>query len=193
MVVKIERAAIDLYGGSEQFDKDIFTFRKALEKHAKTKGQAAPTAHPYVEVVVRESGGKYEVIEPASVAPVVDNRTFEERQDAMFNDLKGLRFDASNSGVDLYGVTFKSTTETLTELLAAQIEANDASDPDWSTYWRVGPGQYVKLNRDGVSFLIGAIRKKHKDAFENERHIAETIVSAVSIADLEKIDLTKGW
>jgi len=193
-MIKIERAAIDLYGGPEKLDADIFTFTKALKDHAKTIGQPAPTAHPFVEQIVRESGGKYEVIEPVSIDPIDPVRLFEDLQDEAFFNLQKQRNRAMVSGVQLNGITFKSDAVALTSLLATKFEIDDQSDKStWSTHWRVGPGNYVRIVASDVDFLIGAIRKKHAKAFARERELSDLIMSANTSKALTNIDLTKGW
>jgi len=191
-MIKIERAAVDLYGGSSKLDADIFTFKKALKDHAKTIGQASPTAHPFVERIVRESGGKYEVIEP--VIPVVEpepTKSIDELQAEAFDELKALRVKASNQGVRLHNVLFSSKSESLTALIAAKMEADQS--PGWQTRWRVGPGQYVLVRIAEVEFLIAAIRALHAKTFAREMELSDQLLSANTPEAFAKIDLTKGW
>lgn len=191
-MIKIEREALDLYGGAERFDADVFTFQQALKDHAKTVGQPAPVAHPFVERVVRESGGKYSVIEPVPViAPVEPEKSLDELQTEALNRLSELRRAAANQGVTMNGVRFSSKGESLTALLAAKIEAE--LTPGWQERWRVGPGNYVLIRAPQVEFLIEAIRALHRKAFDRERELSEQIVSAITPKALAKIDLTKGW
>lgn len=193
-MIKIERAAIDALGGSEKFDADVFTFKKALKDHAKTEGQAAPTAHPFVEQVVREGGGKYEVIEPVPVVLDTPVKSLEELQADALSEIGFRRHETMKSGVTLNGVMFSSTLDTLTAFMAAREEGRDDADPGaWSTRWRVGPGAYVAVNLADLDFLIKAIRFKHKKAFANEQRLSDEILSANTPEALAKIDLTEGW
>lgn len=191
-MIKIERAAVDLYGGPDKLDADIFTFKKALKDHAETIGQAAPTAHPFVERIVRESGGKYKVIEP--VVPTIEPepiKPLDELQAEAFEKLKSLRAKAANQGVRLHGVLFSSKGESLTAMIAAKMEADQSTD--WQTRWRVGPGQYVLVRAAEVEFLIAAIRSLHSKAFAREMELSDLVLSANTPEALAKIDLTKGW
>lgn len=191
-MIKIERAAVDLYGGSSKLDADIFTFKKALKDHAKTIGQPAPTSHPFIEQIVRESGGKYEVIEP--IVPVVEPepvKSIDELQAEAFERLKTLRARSANQGVRLHGVLFSSKVESLTALIAAKMEADQS--PGWQTRWRVGPGQYVFVRIAEVEFLIAAIRALHAKAFAREMELSDQVLSANTPEAFAKIDLTKGW
>lgn len=193
-MIKIERATLDAYG-EDKLNAEVFAFTRALADHAKTVNVAAPTAHPFVEQIVKNGGGRYEVIEPVPVIPEpAPIRSIDELQAEAFDTIRELRNDAMKTGVMLNGVKFGSTSDTLTALLGADAEAVATGDPSkWVTRWKVGPGSYVAINYANVRFLILAIRAKHSAAFKNEMELSEQVVSAHNAETLARIDLTKGW
>lgn len=63
MTVQITRAQL-AKSGIADLDAAIAAYVKAREDHALTVDVPAPTAHPYVEQIVR-GGGTYEIVEEA--------------------------------------------------------------------------------------------------------------------------------
>ena len=56
--------------GRQLADAAIASFQRALLDHAATVDLAAPTAHPLVETIVRQHGGRYTIAPtPLSTAP----------------------------------------------------------------------------------------------------------------------------
>lgn len=193
--ISIHRASLDALGGEAVLDKAIADYQEALREHAKTVDVPAPTAHEWVEQIVRQSGGKYAIIEPPvepSEPEVI--KTLEELKAEAFEELKRYRMRAINKGrVTLHGASFAAGLDALTSLIAADMEANASDGTWWRARWRVGAGSYVLVDRNDVRTLIADIRKQHQEAFNNEFQLSEAILKAETPKALAKIDLASGW
>jgi hypothetical protein len=198
MVTKfqIHREELDVIGGEAALREAIATFQQELKDHTKTVGVPAPTAHYFVERIVKEGRGKFEIIEPPEPEPIPEPEqsvlTFEEQRTQAYLKIQYLRQASQNGGVELRGVKVDSSMNSLTALVAAEIESRD-TDKEWRTRWRVGPGAFVSFNRDDVIALIRLIREKHQRAFNKEFEWSDVILSADTPEKLASLDLTQGW
>ena len=62
MSITIEREAFNALGVTEQeFAAAVSDFAAAREAHKDTVGIPAPTAHPWVDLIVRQHGGYYQI------------------------------------------------------------------------------------------------------------------------------------
>jgi len=192
--ISLHRASLDQIGGEAELDKAIADFQKRLADHAKTVDVPAPTAHPWVEQIVRQSAGKYDVIEPEpEIKEPEPVKSLDELKAEAFKELKFARWDAIAQGrVMLHGASFAASTDALTAFIAADMEAA-ASDTFWRARWRIGAGSFVLLDRNDVRTLIADIRKLHQEAFNNEYRLSEAILAAKTAKALAAVDLSSGW
>lgn len=192
--IQLTREAVVAYGGEEKLNADIKAFQRAIAKHAKSVGVAAPTAPYAVEMIVRQGGGEYEVIKSESdPTPVPVEKTFDELQADAFTAIKWARSDAMvKGGVEYHGTKFDSSAIGLTALMAALQEADYVGE-SWRQRWRIGAGSFVLIDRGDLRQLIRLIREKHQRAFDNEYRLSQDILHADTAEKLAKIDLTEGW
>lgn len=198
--LKIELAALEMFGGEQVLRDRIEAFITARRDHKFTENIPAPTEHPVIEEIVQRFGGHFEiaddpipppppepVIEPIPGPPPPPEPTFEELLDQRYAQLAFVRNRARNSGVVYDGHRFSSDALTLAELLAAK----DIGGP---VKWKTIDRQFVTLGKNEISALIAAIRSHAQKCFDREAHIIGTRLQRMSnIETLKAFDATEAW
>lgn len=200
---KIDREAVDqLFGGNEGLDASITAYTLALKAHAKTVGVPAPIAHQFVEIIVKQHGGKYSVVEPPEPEPVpeppapepeppVPEKTLDEVKEEVRRALSGLRYQKVRDGVTYKGHEFYgdpvSVNALVSTLVATEGEANIL------IRWKGKKGDFAELERVDLQVLLKLIRKRTQACFDNEFLLAKKIQAANGTKAIGAIDFNAGW
>lgn len=207
MVQMIEAKSVDaLFGSKAGLDKAIVSFQKALEKHAKTEGKPAPSAHPFVEIIVREHHGQYEMVKLAE--PVMDDvaknfvripdtpaedtpMTLDDMKSDMIYRLNDVRYNRQMDGVTYKGNSYNGDPLTVNALMAAYLASEDT--PNILVRWKDNRGGYSELERTDMLVLIKLIRKLTQTCFDNEYRLTMLIKTAPDEQQLKRVNITTGW
>lgn len=183
-MIAFNRADIETHFGSvEALNEQIAAYTEALAKHATTVDVPAPTAHPLVERLVRQFGGKYEVADDPEV--VAKGLTFEQMRDAKLAEIAAFRWQAQNIGVPFNGNRVGSDSATLTTLVAYMLTGK--TEP---LNFKIGPTTFVELTRGNVQGLIIDIQGHVQSCFDRERELIGAVMKARSKKAIAEIEVS---
>ena len=199
---KIAEEAVEaLFGGTEGLDASIKAYTLALKAHAKTEGIPAPTAHPFVEIIVRQHAGGYVVVaaekveQPApEVAPEPDAPpppSLTELKASAKKSLSNLRHQKIRAGVAYKGHQFAGDPTSVNAMVATLMAASD--EANILIRWKASGGDYCDLEKADLHALLKLIREKTQACFDAEFLLAKQIDGARSKKALEAVDFNAGW
>jgi hypothetical protein len=117
----------------------------------------------------------------------------EQRRSALRARLAERRWRAETRGVAITGFDARIDTSRESQammsgaLLAGQYSVVDTFD------WKIGPGVWVEITNAQLVVIASAVAAHVQACFSNERAIENEITAAMSIADLNAIDINAGW
>lgn len=200
----VERGVVDAFGGAEAFDAALAEFREALESHATTVNVPAPTAHPYVEEIVRNYRGAYEILEaepatgpaaapefepipvPEAVEPAWPLAQLREWKLA---ELAHFRWLKQRTGVTFNG-TFQvpADRETVTDLFATR-----QLTPEGATVLWKANGQFMQLGVDQIDALLAQLRAHMQLCYDREAKVVPQIRLIEDKAAMKAFDVAQHW
>ena len=196
-----EEAVNALFGGVDGLDASIKAYTLALKAHANTEGIPAPTAHAFVEIIVRQHAGGYVVVVPEKIeepvpvpAPVPDAPpppSLDELKGNAKKSLSNLRRQRVSAGVTYKGSVFNGDPTAVNAMVATLMASSD--EDNILIRWKTSSSDYCELEKHDLHALLKLMREKTQACFDAEFLLVKQIDSAKSKRALEAIDFNAGW
>jgi uridine phosphorylase len=164
----------------------------------------APTAHPFVEIIVRQSEGKYEIVERAErpkpepeaepveteVAPPPRVPTLADRKAEALRAIKEARTRRQRQGVVYKGHRFAADPQTQNALMSTLMATEDQKNI--LVRWKDANNNYLELERMDLLTLLKMIRTMVQACYDNEYRLSRLVETAATEHQLVTVG-NDGW
>ncbi len=136
--------------------------------------------------------GDWEVHDHAVVdaAEVAATRDLAEARSAKLSALAAYRYDREVGGTLVGGVEVRTDRESQALLTGAAVAA--MLNSEYEIAWKAVAG-WVTLDAASIIGLASAVRAHAQSCFDRERKLTQEIEAAMTVEELQAVDLTIGW
>lgn len=168
----------------------VKTFAAQVVAHAQTVNVAAPTAHPLVELIVRQHNGEFSIrkMNDPEPPPVL---TFTDKKHAKKAALAATRWDHETSGLTFDGHIIATDVVSQTKIIGAVVGVQ--LDPTATLNWKTAEGDFIPLSASSIIAIGQAMRAHVQACVDREAALVSVINAAADEAALDAIDITVGW
>lgn len=188
MAQKIDEQTVKaLWGDENTLRKEVDDFARRLKDHAKTKNIAAPTAHPFVEVIVRKGGGAFEVVPSIEPEPLDKPRPEIDPVDLFRSQVRSERQLRLSRGVTYNGARFSADLDTIGYMTALIMTTDEGYGSTLAI--RSADGNLVELERDELVGVVRSLCDLTQHCLRHEYALYDGVDAKREVT----MDATKGW